>query len=73
MTSSQEKACGKLTQKLKEKKKFQFRRKGNEVQHTFNDELKENIDEAIPLLENQESVERAKQLLKKGSTMIVER
>lgn len=73
MTNSQEKACGKLTQKLKEKEKFQFRRKGNEVQHTFNEELKEKIDGALPLLENPESVERAKQLLKKGSVMIAER
>lgn len=73
MAGSQEKACGKLTQKLKEKDKFQFRRKGNEVQHAFNEELKEKIDEALPLLEKQESVECARQFLKKGSAMIAER
>ena len=55
MADNQEKACGKLTQKLKEKEKFHFRRKGNEVQHIFNEELKEKIDEAIPLLDKQAS------------------
>ena len=57
MTNSQEKACGKLTQKLK----ISVQKKRNEVQHTFNDKLKEKINEALPLLENPESVERAKQ------------
>ena len=43
------------------------------MQHVLKEELKEKIDEAIPLLEKQESVERAKELLKKGSEMIAER
>ena len=35
--------------------------------------MKEAIDEALPLLDNPETAERAKQLLKKGSDMIRER
>ena len=35
--------------------------------------MKKAIEEALPLLDNPETVERAKQLLKKGSDMICER
>ena len=73
LSEKQEKACDKLSQKMKEKEKYQFKRKGNELQHTFNEGVKEAIDEALPLLDNPETAERAKQLLKKGSDMIRER
>ena len=72
-SEKQEKACDKLSHKKKENEKYQFKRKGNELQHTFNKGVKEAIDEALPLLDNLEAVERAKQLLKKGSNMIHER
>lgn len=73
LSEKQEQACDKLSQKMKEKEKCQFKRKGNELQHTFNEGVKETIDEALPLLDNPETAERAKQLLKKGSDMIRER
>ena len=73
LSAKQDKACDKLSQKIKEKEKFQFKRKGNELQHTFNEGLKEVIDEALPLLDKPETMERAKQLLKKGSDIISER
>ena len=73
ISKKQEKACNKLSQKMKEKEKYQFKRKGSELQHTFNEGVKEAIEEALPLLDNLETAERAKQLLKKGSDMIRER
>jgi hypothetical protein len=73
LSEKQERACDKLSQKMKEKEKYQFKRKGNELQHAFNEGIKESIDEALPLLDNPDTAERAKQLLKKGSDMIRER
>ena len=46
---------------------------GNDLQHTFNEGVKEAIDKALPLIDSLETAEWAKQLLKKGSYMIRER
>ena len=71
LSEKQERACNKLSQRFKEK--YQFKRKGNELQHAFNEEVKEATDKALPLLDSPDTAERAKQLLKKGSNMHRER
>ena len=61
-----------MSQRLKEER-YQFKRKGNELQHVFNEEVKEAIDGALPPLDSPDTAERAKQLLRKGSDMLCER
>ena len=41
LSEKQDQACDKLSQRLKENEKYQFKRKGNELQHAFNEEEKE--------------------------------
>ena len=59
-----------LTKKLKLEKKFEFRRKGNEIQHA-----KAVVDEAAAILDKHPatSLERAKEALKEGMHLIDER
>ena len=59
LSEKQERACDKLSQRFKEKK-YQFKWKGNELQHAFNKEVKEVIDEVLPLLDSPDTAERAK-------------
>lgn len=64
-----------LTKKLKLEKKFEFRRKGNEIQHAFNENVKAVVDEAAAILGKHPatSLERAKEALKEGMHLIDER
>ena len=54
-------------------RKMRSTNSGNDLQHTFNEGVKEAIDKVLPLIDNLEMAEWAKQLLKKGSYMIRER
>ena len=64
-----------LTKKLKLEKKFEFRRKGNEIQHVFNEGVKAVVDEAAAILDKHPAtgLERAKEALKEGMHLIDER
>ena len=64
-----------LTKKLKLEKKFEFRRKGNEIQHAFNEGVKAVVDEVAAILDKHPAtgLERAKEALKEGMQLIDER
>ena len=66
-----------MTKKLKLEKKFEFRKKGNEIQHVFNENVKAKVEEAAAIVEKLQgtagAVEKAKESLKEGVQLIEER
>ena len=62
-----------LSKKLKLEKKFDFRRKGNEIQHEFNEKMKATMEEATSFLESEGSMPKAKESLQQGIDDINER
>ena len=66
-----------MTKKLKLEKKFEFRKKGNEIQHAFNENVKAKVEEAAAIVEKLQgtagAVEKAKESLKEGVQLIEER
>ena len=61
-----------LTKKLKLEKKFEFRRKGNEIQHAFNEGVKAVVDEAAAILDKHPAtgLERSKRSKKVCSSLM---
>ena len=62
-----------LSKKIKLEKKFEFRRKGNKVQHDFNATVTAAIEEAASSIEKGEDLTKAKQALQEGLQMLSER
>ena len=62
-----------LTKKLKLEEKFEFRGKGNEIQHAFNEGVKPVVDEAAAILDKHPAtgLEGAKEALKEGMQLSV--
>lgn len=62
-----------LAKKIKLEKKFEFRRKGNEVQHDFNATVTASLEEATSSIEKGEDLAKAKEALKEGLDLLAER
>ena len=74
VTDKQEAACAKISQKIKEKEKVQFKRKGNELQYAFNEEVKGKFGELADLLEGgDDGSQRAKEVVKEGMELLENR
>ena len=65
---SQAQKLEKLRKELKEKKCGSFKRKGNEIQYKFNEDLKKKLEEAAPLVGSpgDTSAEQLKKLLEES-------
>ena len=78
MTSGQEEATQRVVKWLKEDRTLVFRKKGNEKQFIFNDNVKDQLDAAgkhldlvVPTVSGQqEALDRAKQELQKGLELL---
>ena len=81
MTSGQEEATQRVVKRLKEDRTLVFRKKGNEKQFIFNDNVKDQLDAAgkhldlvVPTISGQqEALDRAKQELQKGLELLAGR
>lgn len=63
-----------LVKRLKLDKKTNFKRKGNELQHAFNEEVRDKLRVAGSSIEGSaRDIERAKKVLEEGEALINER
>ena len=62
-----------LLKGLQLEKKFEFRRKGNKVQHNFNEKLKCRVEDTVEKFTSAEDVPKAVEALKEGLDIISER
>ena len=63
-----------LVKRLKLDKKTNFKRKGNELQHAFNEEVRDKLRVAASSIEGSaRDIERAKKALEEGEALINER
>ena len=62
-----------LSKKLKLEKKFEFRKKGNEIQHDFQEKIKATMEETASLLENDGNIPKVKEALQQGINEVNER
>ena len=70
IADKQEAACAKLSQKMK-KDCLQFKQKGNELQHAFNEEVKGKFEELVDLLsKGGDGIKRAKEVVKDGMELL---
>ena len=50
LETKQEASCEKLAKKIRKEKPYSFKRKGHEIQHDFNEKVKETLETAAEAL-----------------------
>ena len=74
LSSEREAADDRLLKKMRLTKGIEFKRKGNEKQHVFNEEVKDKIESATKALcSTPPAVDRAKEALKEGEKLLTAR
>jgi hypothetical protein len=74
LSTEREEADERLLKKMRLTKGIEFKRKGNEKQHVFNEEVKDKIETATKALcSTPPAVDRAKEALKEGEKLLTAR
>ena len=78
LETKQEASCEKLAKKIRKEKPYSFKRKGHEVQHDFNEKVKETLETAAETLSEEnfrdpDKVAAAKKAINEGIELLERR
>ena len=62
-----------MSKRIKLEKKFEFRKKGNQIQHEFNESVAASMEEAAASLKEKEDLAKMKEALQEGLKLLSER
>ena len=78
LETKQEASCEKLAKKIRKEKSYSFKRKGHEIQHDFNEKVKETLETAVEALSEEnvrdpDKVAATKKAIDEGIEMLERR